>query len=53
MQKLHRPKEEVARRGRELYDVQVRSQVETEYVGQVVAIDVETGEFAIGSFINV
>ena len=48
MQKLHLPKEEVARRGKELYEGQVRSQVEGDYVGQVVAIDVETGEFAIG-----
>jgi hypothetical protein len=38
MQKLHLPKEEVARRGKELYEVQIRSQVETENVGQVVAI---------------
>ena len=48
MQKLHLPKEEVACRGKELYEVQVRSQVEPENVGQVVAIDVETGKFAIG-----
>jgi hypothetical protein len=48
MQKLHLPKEEVARRGKELYEVHVRSQVEAENVGQVVAIDVESGEFAIG-----
>ncbi len=48
MQKLHLPKEEVARRGKKLYDLQIRSQVESEHVGQVVAIDVETGEFAIG-----
>jgi hypothetical protein len=48
MQKLRLPKEEVADRGKELYEMQVRSQVETDHVGRVVAIDVETGEFAIG-----
>ncbi|OUC13995.1 MAG: hypothetical protein B0A82_14520 [Alkalinema sp. CACIAM 70d] len=48
MQKLHPPKEEVARRGKALYEAQVRSQVEPEFIGKVVAIDINSGEFAIG-----
>jgi hypothetical protein len=38
MQKLRLPKEEVADRGKELYEMQVRSQVEADHVGRVVAI---------------
>jgi hypothetical protein len=48
MTKLHPPKEEVAHRGKAIYEAQVRSQVEPEFIGKVVAIDIETGEFAIG-----
>jgi hypothetical protein len=48
MPKLHPPKAEVASRGRAIYATQIQSQVEREYVGKVVAIDIVTGEFAIG-----
>lgn len=40
-------KEEFARLGHELYDSQIRSQVEAENYGKVVAIDVDTGAFEI------
>lgn len=35
-------KEEFARRGKEIYETQVRSQVEDNH-GNIVAIDIETG----------
>jgi hypothetical protein len=36
-------KEEFARRGDEIYDFQVRPQVEANNYGKIVAIDIETG----------
>jgi hypothetical protein len=41
------PKEEYARRGNEIYETQVRSQVEEGNHGRIVAIDIETGAFEI------
>jgi hypothetical protein len=41
------PKEEYARRGNEIYDSQVRSQVEEGNHGRIVAIDIETGAFEV------
>ncbi|KAM3102568.1 hypothetical protein ACKFKF_04245 [Phormidesmis sp. 146-12] len=41
-------KEEFARRGNEIYEAQVRFQVEAGNHGKIVAIDIETGAFAIG-----
>ena len=40
-------KEEFARRGQEIYEQQVRSQVEDGNAGEVVAIDIETGMFEV------
>jgi hypothetical protein len=40
-------KEEFARRGNELYETQVRSQVEEGNYGRIVAIDIETGAFEV------
>jgi hypothetical protein len=40
-------KEEHARRGTAIYENQIRAQVENNNYGKVVAIDVETGEFAV------
>jgi hypothetical protein len=40
-------KEEFARRGNELYEAQVRPQVEEGNYGRVVAIDIETGAFEV------
>jgi len=39
------PKEEFARRGDEIYETQVRPQVEEGNHGKIVAIDIETGAF--------
>ena len=41
-------KEEFARRGTELYESQIRSQVEEGNHGKIVAIDIETGIFEVG-----
>ncbi|MBD6619634.1 hypothetical protein FNW02_28390 [Komarekiella sp. 'clone 1'] len=40
-------KEEFARRGDEIYDSQVRPQVEAGNYGKIVAIDIETGGWEI------
>ena len=40
-------KEEFAQRGDEIYETQVRSQVEEGNHGKIVAIDLETGAFEI------
>ena len=40
-------KEEFARRGHEIYESQVRQQVEEGNQGKIVAIDIETGAFEI------
>ncbi len=40
-------KEEFARRGNEIYESQVRSQVEEDNHGKIVAIDIETGAFEL------
>lgn len=39
--------EETARRGDEIYDQQIRSQVEESHRGKVVAIDIDSGTYAI------
>jgi hypothetical protein len=41
-------KEEFARRGDEIYESQVRPQVEEGNHGRIVAIDIETGAFEVG-----
>ena len=40
-------KEEFARRGDEIYESQVRAQVEEGNHGKIVAIDLETGDFEV------
>jgi hypothetical protein len=40
--------EELARRGREIFENEIREQVESESQGRVVAIDVVSHEFAVG-----
>jgi hypothetical protein len=43
----HYSKEEFARRGHEIYESQIRSQVEADHHGKIVAIDIETGAFEV------
>ena len=43
-----RSAEETARLGDELYESEIRQQVEAEHQGEVVAIDVDSGSWAIG-----
>jgi hypothetical protein len=40
-------KEEFAQRGQTIYEAQIRSQVEAENYGKIVAIDIETGDFEV------
>ena len=40
-------KQEFARRGNQIYETQVRSQVEAGNRGKIVAIDIETGAFEL------
>ncbi len=42
-----RPKEEIARLGDEIYERDIRPQVEAEHDGEIVSIDVDTGVWAI------
>ena len=40
--------EEVAQRGKELYEKQIRTQVETpENIGKIISIDIESGDYEI------
>lgn len=47
IQPLRYGKEEFARRGNEIYETQIRSQVEAGNYGKIVAIDIETGAFEV------
>ena len=40
--------EEIARRGEEIYASRLRAQLEEEHKGQVVIIDIESGNYEIG-----
>lgn len=46
---LRYSKEEFARRGNEIYESQVRPQVEEGNHGRIVAIDIETGAFELAN----
>ena len=43
-----RPTEETARLGKEIYERDILPQVEADHRGEVVTIDVDTGNWAIG-----
>ena len=44
----HYPAGEIARRGKELYEKQLREQVETEEnIGKLISIDIDTGDYEI------
>jgi hypothetical protein len=47
VEKLKYSKEEFARRGNEIYETQIRFQVEEGNHGKIVAIDIETGAFEL------
>ena len=42
-----RPKEETARLGDEIYERDIRQQVEADHHGEIVAINVDSGDYAI------
>ena len=43
-----RPKEEIARLGDEIYERDIRRQVEADHDGELLAIDVDSGNWAVG-----
>ena len=41
--------QEITRRGQELYEQQIRAQVERpENIGKIISIDIETGDYEVG-----
>ena len=42
-----RPLEEMSRLGQDIYERDIREQVEADHVGEIVAIDVDSGAWAI------
>ena len=44
-----RPREEVARLGKEIYERDIRSKAEARHLGEYVAIDVESGDWAVAN----
>lgn len=42
-------REEVAARGKAIYEERIRSSVEPEHVGEFLVIDVDTGEYEMGA----
>ena len=44
-----RPREETARLGKELYERDIRPQVEADHHGEVVAIDVDSGSWTVAN----
>ena len=43
-----RPMQEIAHLGKEMYERDIRKQVEADHHGKVIAIDVDTGNWAVG-----
>jgi hypothetical protein len=43
------PTSEIVRRGQEIYDRSIRAQVEGEHRGEYLAVDIESGVYALGS----
>lgn len=41
--------EEIARRGREIYDRHIRSEVEAAHTGEFVIVDITSGDYAIST----
>ena len=44
----HRPRDEAVRLGKEIYERDIRPQVEDAHHGEIISIDVESGDWAIG-----
>ena len=41
-------KDEIARRGREIYALDIRAEVEREHGGEFLVVDVVTGDYTVG-----
>ena len=48
-----RPREEAIRLGKEIYERDIRHQVEDAHYGEIISIDVESGDWAIGDSVIV
>lgn len=48
-QQASRPREEVVRLGKELYERDIRLKVENDHRGKIISIDVESGDWEIGN----
>ena len=46
---LQRPADEVARLGDEIYERDIRAQVEADHHGEYIAIDVDSGSWGLGA----
>lgn len=42
------PREEIVRRGKEIYEREIRARVEPEHEGEFLAVDTETGAWMLG-----
>lgn len=45
---IRRPPDETARLGKEIYEKDIRHLVEADHHGQVVAINIDSGDYALG-----
>ena len=43
-----RPKEEIARLGKDIYERSIRQRVEADHHGEIISIDVDSGSWAVG-----
>ena len=50
-QQRHLERQEIGRKGRELYKKRIAAQVEAEHRGRVISIDVNTGDYELGDSI--
>ena len=50
---VHRAKEETARLGDEICERDIRRQVETDHHGEAIAIDVDSGDYAVADTASV
>ena len=48
MEERHHTAEEIARRGREIYEQDIRRKVEHEHDGEFLVVDITTGDYAVG-----
>ena len=50
--RTRRPIDEAVKLGRELYEAGIRQQLEADHVGDIAAIDVDSGAWAVGADVD-